>query len=204
VTAAPSDALEVGRRVYLQRPGEGDVVEVLAAVRRSRALHRGRVEPPRTEREYAAFLARARRGDRLHLIRRRDDRALVGVVNLSRILPAPFQQATLGYFAFRPHAGAGLMGEAIGLALRQAFRRLKLHRVEAEVQLDNAASIALLRRHGFRREGVARRLARLAGAWRDHARYALLREAWRPARLSGGSRPRGAAAPAGRRARGGG
>jgi RimJ/RimL family protein N-acetyltransferase len=66
------------------------------------------------------------------------------------------------------------MSEALPLALGQAFRRLKLHRVEANVQPGNRASLRVIRRLGFRREGYSPRCLKLGGRWRDHERWALL------------------------------
>ncbi|HEY8105130.1 MAG TPA: hypothetical protein VIE46_03425, partial [Gemmatimonadales bacterium] len=66
--------------------------------------------------------------------------------------------------------------------LRVAFRRLRLHRVEANILPQNDASLALVRRAGFRREGRSPRYLKIAGRWRDHERWALLADEWRPSR----------------------
>jgi ribosomal-protein-alanine N-acetyltransferase len=78
------------------------------------------------------------------------------------------------------------MAEGLELVLRVAFRRLKLHRVEANVQPSNTRSLALVRRAGFVREGYSRRYVRIAGRWRDHVRMALLVEDWRARRTKTG------------------
>ena len=66
------------------------------------------------------------------------------------------------------------MAEGLGLVLRRAFRRLGLHRVEANIQPGNRASRALVRRLGFRREGFSPRYLKIGGRWRDHERWALV------------------------------
>ena len=71
------------------------------------------------------------------------------------------------------------MTEALALTLRIAFGRLRLHRVEANIQPGNRASIALVRRAGFRREGLSPRYLKIGGRWRDHERWALTVEDWR-------------------------
>jgi ribosomal-protein-alanine N-acetyltransferase len=68
------------------------------------------------------------------------------------------------------------MTEALGLALRHAFHEVRLHRVEANVQPANTRSIHLLRRLGFKKEGISRRYLKIGGRWRDHERWALLAE----------------------------
>jgi len=65
------------------------------------------------------------------------------------------------------------------LMLRHAFRGLKLHRVEANIQPGNVASLALVKRAGFTHEGFSRRYLKVCGHWRDHERWAILAENWR-------------------------
>ena len=71
------------------------------------------------------------------------------------------------------------MTEAIHLILKYAFIQLKLHRLEANVQPDNVASVALIKRAGFIREGYSRRYLKICGRWRDHERWAILAEDWK-------------------------
>jgi ribosomal-protein-alanine N-acetyltransferase len=63
--------------------------------------------------------------------------------------------------------------------LRYAFKQLKLHRLEANIQPGNLASIALIKRAGFVREGYSRRYLKICGQWRDHERWAILSEDWK-------------------------
>ena len=88
----------------------------------------------------------------------------------------------MGYYIGAPFAGRGYMTEAIRLMLRYAFRDLKLHRIEANIQPENVASIALVRRAGFRREGYSPRYLKISGRWRDHERWAILAEDWKAKR----------------------
>lgn len=71
------------------------------------------------------------------------------------------------------------MTEAMQLMLRYAFERLRLHRIEANVQPENSPSLALVKRAGFIREGYSRRYLKVCGRWRDHERWAILAEDWR-------------------------
>jgi ribosomal-protein-alanine N-acetyltransferase len=164
-----------GVRVHLQVPGPADAREFLAAVRASRLLHRPWVFPPATTAAYEAHLARCEAEDHQSLlIRRTDDGALVGLANLSAIQRGNLQSTYLGFYAFAPYAGQGYMTEGLTLVLRHAFVSLKLHRVEANVQPANRASLALVERIGLRREGFSPRYLKIGGQWRDHERWAVL------------------------------
>jgi ribosomal-protein-alanine N-acetyltransferase len=137
------------------------------------------IAAPRTAVEFDAYLARSRREDHESLlVFRREDDALVGVIDLSRIARGNFQSAYLGYRIGAPYARQGTMTEALALAVRHAFRTLRLHRLEANIQPENEASIRLVRRLGFVREGFSRRYLKIGGRWRDHERWALLRQDW--------------------------
>ena len=102
--------------------------------------------------------------------------------NLSEIVRGAFNSAYLGYYALAPHAGKGYMTEAITLLLDAAYRDVRLHRVEVNVQPANKRSVRLVERAGFTREGYSRRYVKIAGRWRDHIRFAMLAEDWPAAR----------------------
>lgn len=171
------EALRRGRRVHVRHPRPGDRGAFLAAVRRSRTLHRPWVSPPADDEAFRRFVGSCRRPDvqRL-LIVRNEDGDLAGVTNLSQIFLGPFRNAYLGYYAFVPHDGHGLLREGLQLTLRHAFDELGLHRVQANVQPGNDRSVALLRGLGFAEEGFARRYLKVGGRWRDHLLFAILAE----------------------------
>ena len=116
---------------------------------------------------------------------------LAARINLNGIVGGRASWATLGYDAFDPYAGRGLLREGLALLLDHVFTPepdgLGLHRLEAGVQPANDRSILLLRSLGFAREGFSPRLLSVptAGdstdAWRDHERFALLADDWRGA-----------------------
>ena len=99
---------------------------------------------------------------------------LVGVVNISEVVHGAFRSGYLGYYVFTPHARQGLMTEGLAQVIDKAFRRLGLHRLEANVQPGNRASLRLIRRLGFRKEGYSPRYLKIRGRWRDHERWAIL------------------------------
>jgi ribosomal-protein-alanine N-acetyltransferase len=172
-----------GARVFVRAPGPGDEAEFLALMRASVRMHRGLVSPPTQSKGFAKFLQHSDRPDSVWLlVCRREDGRIVGAFHLSQIFYGNLRSAYMGYYAGEPYAGRGYMTEAMRLVLRRAFVQLKLHRVEANIQPDNAASIALVRRAGFTHEGFSRRYLKVGGRWRDHERWAILREDWRAAR----------------------
>jgi ribosomal-protein-alanine N-acetyltransferase len=168
-------------RVAIRPPTRADQAAFVAAVRRSRALHGRWITPKaRTPQEYAAYLKRFSTGcHHGFLIIHCDSGDIAGVININDIIRGAFQSASLGYYAFEPHASRGLMYEGMLLVLKYAFRKLKLHRIEANIQPDNRASIALVRKCGFVREGFSRRMLKVQGRWRDHERWTLLAENFR-------------------------
>ena len=146
-------------------------------MRDSRDLHRPWSFPPLQQEEFRALIDRARADDfEMLVLCRREDGAIVGFFNLSQIFRGPFMNAYLGYAVGAPYAGQGYMSEGIELVLRFAFGALGLHRLEANIQPGNAASIALAKGAGFRLEGFSPRYLKIDGHWRDHERYAILAE----------------------------
>ncbi|MFE3942322.1 GNAT family N-acetyltransferase [Streptomyces sp. NPDC059118] len=95
------------------------------------------------------------------------DETVIGQVGISSILRGPFHKGFLGYWISSLHQGHGHTSRAVALALRVAEDQLKLHRLEAHTQLENLASQAILRKHGFRSWGIAHEHFYADGAWHD-------------------------------------
>jgi ribosomal-protein-alanine N-acetyltransferase len=170
-------------RVVVRSLSARDREAFVAAMRASRVLHRPWVAPPASDASFDALLRRAR-GESFEalLARRCADGVIVGYFNLSQIIRGPLQSAFLGYGGVAGHGGQGYMTEAMRLVLRRAFVELRLHRIEANIQPDNRASIALVRRCGFICEGFSERYLKVGGRWRDHERWAIRAEQWRAQR----------------------
>jgi len=163
--------------VGLRRVAAGDQDEFLRLARASVDLHHPWYTMPTTPREFGIYLTRFSQATAEGLlVRVRDVGALAGVITIDSIVRGRFQSASLSYAAFAPSAGRGYMSEGLGLVLRYAFQQLRLHRLEASIQPDNQASLALVRRLGFRREGYSPDMLFIDGAWRDHERWAITRE----------------------------
>jgi ribosomal-protein-alanine N-acetyltransferase len=100
--------------------------------------------------------------------------ALVGGLTLCNVRRGVTQSCTLGYWVGAKYARQGYMTAAVGAVVPFVFDSLELHRLEAACLPTNTASIKLLEKTGFRREGLARRYLRINGVWQDHLLYALL------------------------------
>jgi ribosomal-protein-alanine N-acetyltransferase len=191
---AAGGALATGERVLLRWPRPGDR-SAFHALREASREHLAPWEPeavepdPGSRRRFRSFLRTRRTPDRRRtLVVRRADDALLGAISLSNITRGVFQNATLGYWIGAPHARQGYMREALDLMVGLAFDGLGLHRLEANLRPENEASRALARGAGFRLEGLSPQFLRIAGAWRDHERWALLEPEWR-ARQGGATSP---------------
>ena len=149
-------------------------------VRESRGLHRPWVYPPINAEAFGAYSDRScsERNFRC-LICHGSTEAIIGSSSLTEIVRGVFQSAYLGFYGHVRYSGRGFMKEGLRLLLRSAFRKLKLHRVEANVQSGNERSLGLIRSLGFLREGFSPRYLKVGGKWRDHERWALLAEQWK-------------------------
>ena len=182
-TASTSKIKLRGERIFLRPPTPADFREYAALMKISKPIFRELLGDFKGRKQFNDYLQRCERDDFYgFLICRREDGAIVGNMNLFNVVRLRVQFAIVGYFVGAPHVRQGYVTEALQLMLRFAFRKLKLHRVEASIQPHNAASIALVKRAGFTREGLSRRLVKIAGQWRDHERWAILVEDWRKPR----------------------
>jgi ribosomal-protein-alanine N-acetyltransferase len=170
-------------RVLIRPPTAADQDEFIAGMRASRSLHRPWIYMPETPERYATYLTRlADPRASLYLACRVQDGAIVGFLNISEIIRGGLKSAFLGYGGVAGYAGHGYMTEAMQLLLREAFTTVGLHRLEANIQPGNAASIALAKRCGFELEGFSPRYLKVGGRWCDHERWAIREETWRARR----------------------
>ena len=167
-------------RVVLRPPTADDQDEFIAAMRASRSVHRPWLYMPETPKAYKTYLGKTEDPrSRPFFACRTEDGAIVGFLNINEIVRGNYKGAFLGYGGVAGFAGQGYMTEAMHLVLREAFTRLDLHRLEANIQPANARSIALAKRAGFELEGFSPRYLKIGGRWRDHERWAIRKETWR-------------------------
>jgi ribosomal-protein-alanine N-acetyltransferase len=161
-------------RVILRELTATDRGAFLAMVAASRELHRPWAYPPERPEQFDDLLERSEREELCCLLASlAENGEIVGVFNISQIVRGSFQSAFLGYYGSARHANKGLMREAMQLVLDHAFGSLALHRLEANIQPGNQASVALARGAGFRLEGFSPRYLLIGGRWRDHERFAI-------------------------------
>lgn len=176
--SGPEAVLASGERVFLRRVTGADEAEFTRLVRESAGLHHPWMQLPGTAAEFRRYLIRFAPpvADVGLAVCELGSGAMAGGVNINNIVYGRFQSAAIGYWAFAPAAGRGLMSEALRLVVRYAFGDLGLHRLEANIQPANEASVRLVKRNGFRYEGLSPDYLFIDGAWRDHERWAITRE----------------------------
>jgi len=169
--------------LHLRPPHMGDYVE-WAELRAQSRDHLVPWEPQwaRDELSREAFRRRIRHYQRelredlgyAFFIFREPDDTLLGGITLSNVRRGVTQAASVGYWIGKSYAGRRYMTKALSGIIRFAFDELKLHRLEAACMPTNQASIRVLERNGFQREGLARRYLKINGVWQDHLVYATL------------------------------
>lgn len=156
----------------------GHASRFVDAAARSTELHHPWVAAPCTAAAFELYLAKRGDGRNVSYVALNDAKVLIGCINLNEIVRGGFQSAYLGYYAFAPFDGQGLMKRALRLVMAEAFTTHGLHRLEANVQPGNERSKGLVESLGFRYEGFSPRYLMIDGEWRDHERYAITAEEW--------------------------
>ncbi len=163
-------------QVRIRQIESSDMPGFTAAAHASRALHKGWVAAPVTPDAFAKYMSRFKPPTSYgFVVVSAEGGRLVGAVNITNIVHGIFQSGYVGYFAFAGHEGNGFMAQGLRAVVRHAFSRLRLHRLEANIQPENVASIALARTCGFNKEGYSPAYLKIGGRWRDHERWAIVR-----------------------------
>ncbi|WP_104101528.1 GNAT family N-acetyltransferase [Arthrobacter sp. 08Y14] len=102
--------------------------------------------------------------------------AIAGQLTVSTIVWGSARMATLGYWVDEARAGRGIAPTAVALATDHCFGALGLHRMEINIKPENAASLRVVEKLGFRDEGLRKRYLHIAGQWADHRSFALTTE----------------------------
>lgn len=137
---------------------------------------RPRLRGESTYREMVRFLrSEARAGRMLPFVVTYDDR-LAGQLTVGGITGGSLCSAHIGYWVDQAVAGRGVIPTALALATDHCFRAVGLHRVEVNIRPENAASLRVVEKLGFRDEGLRTAFLHIDGAWRDHRTFALTTE----------------------------
>ena len=107
---------------------------------------------------------------------RQEDGILIGAITLSQLRRGAAQSGSIGYWLGETYIKNGYMSEAVKAIIFQAFKNFELSRIEAATLPENQASRSLLENIGFKYEGVAQSYLQIAGRWRNHIMYSLLRD----------------------------
>ena len=99
------------------------------------------------------------------------DGRVAGRLSINSIIRGAFQSAALGYWVSESYNGRGLATAAVADAIDIAFRRLDLHRLQAETLLHNTGSQRVLTRNGFQPFAIAPAYLCIAGQWQDQVLY---------------------------------
>lgn len=150
----------------------------LAMTNASQSFHKPWVNPPLTHEDFVAFYKRYQEPNQKSFVLFEQSEQIVGVFNLSEIVRGCFQNAYLGFYVAKEFAGLGFMRQGLQLLLQEAFITLDLHRIEANIQPHNIASINLVKGCGFRLEGLSPRYLKINDEWCDHQRFAITIEDW--------------------------
>jgi ribosomal-protein-alanine N-acetyltransferase len=164
-------------KIYIAKLKAKDEQEFLKAIKVSIDTLKPWIEVIKTRREFTKFIADiSRPEDKAYAVRRISDDALIGVIEIRDIFMGHFKCGYLIYYAFEGFQGKGYMKEALVRIIDKAFNKLKLHRLEANIQPNNKSSIGLAKSVGLLYEGYSPKFLRINGEWRDHERWALIND----------------------------
>ena len=98
---------------------------------------------------------------------------LVGQLNVANILYGSVSSANIGYWVSPDVAGKGITPTAVALVSDYLFNFVGIHRIQIDIRPENAASLRVVEKLGFRYEGTKQAYIHINGDWRDHHSFAL-------------------------------
>lgn len=113
---------------------------------------------------------------RFYLSPKENRELIIGSIGLNNIVMGPFCSCFMGYQLDKAYLNRGFMTEAVNAAVRYGFEQLGLHRIEGNIMPRNTASIRVVEKCGFVREGLSRKYLKINGVWEDHVHYVKLNE----------------------------
>jgi GrpB-like predicted nucleotidyltransferase (UPF0157 family)/RimJ/RimL family protein N-acetyltransferase len=163
-------------KVFIREPKIEDKEKFISAMQRSQSFHHPWVKAPTNSKEFDEYLQRYQQANQKSFLVCNEEENIFGVFNVSEIVHGLFQNAYLGFYAVADFSGKGYMSAGLKLVLAEIFNKLKLHRIEANIQPDNVQSIQLIKKNGFRYEGFSPRYLKIDNEWRGHEHWAMTYE----------------------------
>lgn len=180
------DAVAAGKLVFLRMPRKADRAEYIRLRQASRKflerwepIPRAGLDPWGDSGFDLELEMRETPRTRRFLVCRVTDGVIVGRLSMSGIERGIQQTCHFGYWVGAEHARQGYTTEAVRLGLRYAFGPMGLHRVEANLIPENEASRGVVVKAGLKLEGYSPRYLKIRGRWRDHERWAVVKEEWK-------------------------
>ena len=172
-------------RCYLRLPKAKDYIDWVN-LRKGSETFLAPWEPDRDKNFYSMRLFKARlkwssenfnKGKVIHtfIFKRKED-SLIGAITLDNLRGGVSQSCSIGYWIGEGYARNGYMSEVLSAMVFVAFKDFDISRIEAATLPENVASRRLLEKLGFKYEGVAQSYLKIAGRWRNHVLYALIRD----------------------------
>lgn len=162
-------------RVRDARPLEKELRENRSWLRRWEATVPGGAPIGDVRASIRGLLANAKAGHGLPFVMEYQGE-IAGQLNVSSIHWGSMASATIGYWVGEEFAGKGVTPTSVALATDYCFFDLGLHRMEICIRPENAPSLRVVEKLGFRFEGLRRRFIHIDGDWRDHFCFALTSE----------------------------
>ena len=173
----------VGQQIYLRLYKISDASELVSLHNRNREFFQ-RVSPLLPEAFYTEEYQKQRLQQALKKIDEgqlyafgiflKETEKLIGDISLTQISRGDLQSCYTGFTLDKENNGMGYTTEALKLVVDYAFKELKLHRIEAGAMTDNIASIRVLEKVGFEKEGIAKENLKINGKWTDHQILAII------------------------------
>lgn len=131
--------------IALREPSAQDETVFVSTMQNSRDFHFPFITALYTSVEFQTYLNKSKQESEQYYIAWNNNQQIIGVFNISGIMRGAFKSAYLGYYASVEYAGKGLMSQALQLVLKEIFTTLDLHRIEANIQPTNTASIIIIK-----------------------------------------------------------
>lgn len=101
---------------------------------------------------------------------------IIGIIALNNIVWGCFDSCSLGYKLDAQLLNKGYMTQAVMAVTKMAFKKLKLHRIEANVMPHNKSSLRVLEKCGYENEGLSKKYLKINGVWEDHIHMVKINE----------------------------